>query len=189
MELSDDDGDRGEIAFDDVIPKPGPEIFIKRLKGSEKLHCTIYADAIRGVWYHWMNGRSQPHYVDEKKCPGCIRCMGKKWKGYLHCYASEMKQEIFLELTPAAGIALTSQLGRKIGLRGFVIFVQRTKGDNGRLQIRIEGTQVDPAKLPSEKNPQPSITKLWEIAESRAEQWMPPGINGKAAENVENPVE
>lgn len=174
------DIDEADVAFDDVIPKPGPDIYIKRLKGKEELTCTIIGDRVKGVWYHWVNGRSAPHMKDERTCDGCNRKKQKKWKGYLHCFAAQMKQEIFLELTPTAAASLCQQLARPHGFRGCQIRVVRTKGDNGRLLIFAIGGNVDGARLPQEKNPMPSILKLWEIAEEKQEQWMhdrPPNVD------------
>ncbi len=174
------DIDEAEVAFDDVIPKPGPEIYIKRLKGKEELTCIILAERVKGVWYHWVGGRSVPHMRNEKDCRGCSLSKGKKWKGYLHCYAVQMKQEIFLELTPTAAASLCQQLAKPHGFRGLTIRAVRTKGDNGRLLIFAQGMQQDGARLPPEKNPMPSILKLWEIAEDKSEQWMdnrPPNVD------------
>lgn len=173
-----------EIEFDDAIPKPGPDVYIKRLKGKEELHCMILADRVKGVWYHWLNGRSAPHYRDPSVCDGCVKKKQKKWKGYLHCFCVEMKQEIFLELTPTAAASLCHQLACAHGFRGFQIRVVRTKGDNGRLLIFQTGVRQDAARLPEEKNPMASIVKLWEIAEEKAYPWVGDGKDKGTADSA-----
>lgn len=155
-----------------VPPKEGPEIYILRLKGSEGFTFTVYSDAIFGIWVHWSGDRSAPHYTDAKRCPGCGRDEPKRWKGFLHCYCIEKKQEVFLELTPASANSLTDQLAVGELLRGQGLFVKRTKGDNGRLLIRVLNAHPDPKSLPQALDPQVSIMSLWGIRQKAPEGGM-----------------
>jgi hypothetical protein len=146
-----------------VPPRPGPEIYILRLKGAERFTFTVYSHAIFGVWVHWSGGKSSPHYTDADRCPGCARQEPKRWKGFVHCYCHEKKQEVFLELTPASAHSLLDQLAVGETLRGQGIFVNRTKGDNGRLLIRVMNPCREPEKLPEAKDPQESLMRIWGI--------------------------
>jgi len=163
---------RNGIAFDDDIPNVGPEIFILRLKGERKLTMTIWGTTIRGIWIHWTGSRSAPHFRNEEECPWCEKRMQKRWKGFLHCYCSEMRQEVFLELTPASARSLRDQLAHVANLRGSVIQVKRTTADNGRLYISTLTPRGVPEALPPEKDPRPSILRLWGVDDAEADAWL-----------------
>lgn len=162
------------IAFDDHIPEDGPELFMLRMKGNKCLTFTIWGTKVRGCWYHWHKDHSEPHFQDDEKCPGCIARQGKKWKGYLHCYCSEMRQEVFLELTRACAKSLMDQLGGAPSIRGAVIQVKRTASDNGRLFVSIMKPCSNPELLPPEKDPRKSILRLWGLDEEEIERWLNP---------------
>lgn len=171
------------VAFDDDIPDDGPELYMLRMKGSKCLTFTVWGSKVRGVWYHWNKGHSEPHYQDEKQCPGCVARQGKKWKGFLHVYCSEMRQEVFLELTRACAKSLVEQLGRAPSIRGAVIQVKRTGADNGRLYVTILNPCKSPELLPPEKDPRPSILKLWGLTEEEIERWLSPSVDPEARED------
>lgn len=169
------DTEKTGIAFDDEIPKEGPEIFILRLKGGRVYTFSVWGRMIRGIWVHWRGDVSEPHYNDATECPGCIKLRPKRWKGYLHCYCYEMRQEVFLELTPSSAGSLKQQLSERAEMRGARIQVKRTGADNGRLYISVL-TPMNPAEpLPAEKDPRPSILKLWGISEDDAQAWLNDG--------------
>jgi hypothetical protein len=151
------------LAIDPVPPREGPEIYILRLQGAERFTFTVYSSAIFGIWVHWSGDRSSPHYTDTKRCQGCQEEQPMRWKGFLHAYCIEKRQDVFLELTPGSARALQEQLGAGESLRGQGLFVQRTKGNNGRLLIRVLNAHPDSAKLPPEIDPQASLMTLWGI--------------------------
>lgn len=150
------------LAIDHNPPKEGPEIFILRLRGSERFSFTCLSE-LWGVWVHWSGQKSAPHYSDTKRCPGCRTQDPMRWKGFVHAFCVEKRQEVFLELTPASAHALNAQLATGELLRGQGIVVQRTKGDNGRLLVRVHSKCPDPDKLPPAKDPQESLMRLWGI--------------------------
>lgn len=154
------------IAFDDTIPKRGPELFIKRLAAGEVKHYTAWGTRIRGIWIHWngSTGKSEPHY--EENCKACSLGMSKRWKGFLHCYCTEDKAEQFLEFTPGSAEALLAQLADPSDLRGAIFKARRTQARNGRLQISMLAPIQDPRFLPKEKDPRRSILKLWGVPDS-----------------------
>jgi hypothetical protein len=160
------------VAFDDDIPTVGPEIFILRMKGQRSLNFTIWAARPRGIWVHWAGKGSEPHFRDEEQCPGCAKRQEKRWKGFLHCYCAEMRQEVFLELTPASARSLADQLAGQTSMRGGRIQVKRTSSDNGRLYISTLTPIGDLNLLPKEKDPRPSILRLWGVSEEQAEAWL-----------------
>jgi hypothetical protein len=160
------------VAFDDEIPSVGPEIFILRMKGQKALTFTIWGSCIRGIWVHWAGDKSIPHFRDVEQCYGCTKQHPKRWKGYVHCYCSEMRQEVFLELTPASARSLRDQLSHRGSLRGAVIQVKRTTADNGRLYISTLTPQSNTDAFPPEKDPRPSILKLWGVDDADADRWL-----------------
>jgi hypothetical protein len=159
------------VAFDDNIPNVGPEIFILRMKGARSLTFTIWGTQIRGIWIHWVGKGSEPHFRDAEQCEGCKKNKEKRWKGFLHCYCSEMRQEVFLELTPASARSLRDQLAERATLRGSVIQVKRTTADNGRLYISTLTPRIAEG-LPPEKDPRPSIMRLWGVDDATADAWL-----------------
>lgn len=150
-----------EVAFADEIPDEGPELFMLRIKGNQKFTMNVYGTKIRGIWYHWLNGSSEPHYEPSHACPGCKIAQNKKWKGYLHCFCVEMRQEVFLELTQAAAKSLKHQLGNISNMRGQIFQIKRTSSDNGRLFIVVCGPHSQPENLPKEKDPRASLLALY----------------------------
>jgi len=146
-------------------PREGPEIYILRLKANQHYSFTIFSDHVWGINVHWNGKKSEPHFTDEGRCPGCQAKRTKRWKGYLHCFSAKMGQEVFLELTPASAQSLLSQLGDRGSLRGNRIQVKRTKGDNGRLLISVLTACPEPNALPKEKDPQESLLKLWGLGD------------------------
>jgi len=159
------DDTRLSLAIEPVPPRSGPAMFILRLKGSEALTFHCFSRAPFGIWVHYdqIANRSEPHYTDAGECAGCLHQKPKRWKGFLHCWCVEKKQQVFLELTPASANALIGQQAVGETLRGKGIFVQRTKGKNGRLHVRILPGTIDPATMPEEVDPLPSIMALWGI--------------------------
>lgn len=160
------------VAFDDEIPNNGPEVWILRVKGSKSLTFTIWGNKLRGIWIHWAGDGSIPHFRDEENCPGCLKNQERRWKGFLHCYCSEMRQEVFLELTKNSARSLRDQLGHRASMRGAVIQVKRTTSDNGRLYISCLTPMSDTSNLPPEKDPRPSILALWGVSEEDAKKWL-----------------
>jgi len=162
------------VAFDDDIPEDGPELFMLRIKGSQKFTMNVYGQKIRGIFYHWNNGGSEPHYEPSINCPGCKVAQNKKWKGYLHCYCVEMRQEVFLELTAAAAKSLKHQLGNLPNMRGSIFQIKRTTSDNGRLFISILAPHSQPHVLPPEKDPRPSLLALYGFTKDEIADIMTP---------------
>lgn len=163
------------IAFTDELPEDGPELYILRMKGNKCLTFTSYARKFRAVWYHWMNGHSVPHLSDDKKCPGCRAMQPKKYKAFLHCYCSEMRQEVFLELTPGAVKALAALLVQRADWRGAVFQLKRIGSDNGKLVPLVMASAPNADQLPPEKSPEDSLLKLWGLTQEQIDEWMDGG--------------
>jgi hypothetical protein len=169
-------------AFDDRIPKRGPDLFIKRMTGGEAKTFTIWGTRIRGMWVHWnpASGKSEPHF--EGDCPACKLGHAKRWKGFLHCYCTEDRQECFLELTPTSADAVMAQMADPSALRGSVVRVSRSAAGNGRLKVQMLTPVGDHIQLPREKDPRRSILKLWGVAEEVADTWLGVEEGGEASE-------
>lgn len=153
------------LCIDPHPPKSGPEIYILRLKANEKFSFQVFSPDIFGIWVHWSGAKSTPHFTDTGRCPGCRNEDPMRWKGFVHAHCIEKKQDVFLELTPASANSLRDQLGVGETLRGKCIFVNRTKGDNGRLLIRVMQGHLPSDALPPALDPQKSIMALWGIRE------------------------
>ena len=166
---------RPQVAFDDEIPEDGPELFMLRIKGNQKYTMNVYGQKIRGIFYHWIGRSSQPHYEPSHECPGCKIAQNKKWKGYLHCYCVEMRQEVFLELTVAAAKSLKTQLGNIPNLRGSIFQIKRTTSDNGRLFISILAPHSQPHLLAAERDPRSSLLALYGFSKDEIIEMMHPG--------------
>ncbi len=167
------EGHPGDVDFDDEPPMPGPECFILRLKANQLYTFLIFGQKIKGVWYHWNNGRSEPHFRNEAACPGCLARRKKAWKGFLHCFVQELKQDVFLELTNGAAMALKHQMANPNEMRGHRINVKRGNGNNAKLTIQLLQQHPDPGCLPPEKDPLKSVMKLWGVDLTDLRKWMP----------------
>lgn len=146
-------------------PRVGPEIYILRLKANQLYTFTIFSPSMWGIFVHWNGKKSEPHFTQEDRCPGCISRRPKRWKGFLHCFCHELGQEVFLELTPASAHSLIGQLGSAGTMRGNRIQAKRGKGDNGRLIITVLTAVTSPDALGPAKDPQESIMALWGFPE------------------------
>jgi len=163
------------VAFDDEIPDDGPELFMLRIKGQQKFTMNVFGSKIRGIFYHWNGRGSEPHFEPSTQCPGCKAAQNKKWKGYLHVYCVEMRQEVFLELTQAAAKSLKHQLGNIADMRGSIFQIKRTTSDNGRLFISILAPHSQPHLLPPEKDPRTSLLALYGFSKEEITAIMDPG--------------
>lgn len=174
-------------AFDDRIPKRGPDLFIKRMAAGEAKTFTIWGTRIRGMWVHWNPGtsKSEPHFDDQ--CAACKLGHAKRWKGFLHSYCSEDRQECFLEVTPTSADAIMAQIDDPSLLRGCVIRVVRSAAGNGRLKVQMLTPVGDSIRLPKEKDPRRSILKLWGIADDVADGWLGVEEGENAPEEEERP--
>lgn len=145
------------------IPKPGPEIYILRLKGNNLYTMTILQSFPYGITVHWNGKKTEPHFKEEHLCPGCLKKQSRRYKYFVHCICHEMGQEVFLELTPHSAKSLELQLGKGTNYRGNRIQVKRTNASNGRLHVSVLTRCETPEVLPQEKDPLPSILALWGI--------------------------
>jgi len=160
------------VAWTDELKEDGPELYVLRLKGNKCLTFTCYSKKFQGVKYHWISGGSSPHLEDARKCIGCKACQPIKYKYYVHAYCSEMRQEVFLELTPGATKALKDLLIHRPDWRGAVFQLKRVGADNGKLVPHILAPMTTPEALPPEKHPQESLLKLWGLTQEQIDEWL-----------------
>lgn len=161
------------VAFHDAVPKSGPEVFILRMKAEKALTFTAWGDKIKGIEIHWAGDRSVPHFEPVEECEACLKCLPKKWKGYLHCYCSEMKQEVFVEMTPKVASSFLDQVPNPNHLRGCVFQLKRGKSANSRMDIRILNPVDAAVGLPPAKDPRKSILKLYGFSQRDIDRWLP----------------
>lgn len=152
----------------DRPPRVGPELWIRRLKASETLQCTIISASLWGCMTHW-NGRStEPCYESKKECPGHKRGLPTRWKGYLHVWDEGKAEECFLELTPVAADNLLAQVMQGEPLRGQRLKVERLKGNKARLRVTLLAhyTALRVGRdLPPPKDPHNTLCKLWGLSD------------------------
>lgn len=156
--------------------------FVWRLKGGESGTLTCYSKSPWGIVVHWDNAarRTAPHFTDAETCDGCVKELPRKELYYLFAHHCEKNRFVFLELTENAARLLVKQLGAGESLRGAGLFVQRTKADNGRLQIRLMNPHPDPSRLPADEDPQATLLALWKVkrGDPRSGRQFPTGRGG-----------
>jgi hypothetical protein len=144
-------------------PPNGPELLIIRLRAGKKLTCVILSHALWGVWTHWNGSRSEPCFSEKSHCNGCKRGLPKRWKGYLHVWDFERRRQVFVELTPTAAESINNQVGLGSVLRGYRVSLERMKGDQSRLIVHVHPMHPDVESLPSAKDPDATLRKLWGV--------------------------
>lgn len=144
-------------------PAPGPRYPITRVTvGDSARMFTILAETLFGLWTHWTGRTSMPCLNHGMDCSGCRSAQPKRWKGYLHSFDHEKKDECFLELTPAACQELIQQAGREKDLRGLRLHLRRTKGGkHGRLNVQVLPAIGDNSRLPPARSPILTLSSLW----------------------------
>lgn len=145
---------------DDRPPRPGPNVEIKRLKANHQIHVLVLG-MIQGYWVHWNGLRSEPCFQDHQTCPGHLRQLPRRWKGYLHCFDLVERVELFLELTPLAVKQVKAVCGQESGWRGVRMSVKRHNGDRTRLTVEVSKLSDNVDRLPAAKDVWPVLAQLW----------------------------
>jgi len=110
-----------------------------------------------------MGDRSQPHFRESEKCPGCKIGAPKRWKGYLFCVIHEKRVNAFLEVTPQAALQLGEQLETGEQLRGSMCQFKRSTKKNGRLTITLLPNRIDGNKMPPDQDVEATLRCLWGV--------------------------
>jgi len=157
---------------DDTPPAAGPTLKIFRIKGGKSGTFALFGSRIHGFWTHWAGSCSEPCTDPVQECVGHQREWPLRWKGYLHCFWQERSEEGFVELTPAARDDILMQLGGEGELRGARVTIARGAGDKTRLKIGILARWKAWAgsEVPPEKDPEPTLLKLWEFGNKKRGQ-------------------
>lgn len=155
--------DPSTISFKKAPKPPGPELWVQRLGANQSFEVIAIGNEVRGVETHWMRGVTEPHYDDRAQCPGCLAQARLDWKGYLHVYNVQKREQVFMELTPGAYHHLRTQVSDIEQLRGLSFQVERKGARNQPIKFTLLHTRPLKTNLPPEKDPMPSILKLWGI--------------------------
>lgn len=148
----------------DLPPRPGPQLPIIRIRNSQIQSFTVLGAGLKGFWTHWNGKASEPCYEPVEECDACKKGLPRRWKGYLHCYHQDARQEGFLELTPTAAETLLGYLPKGDSLRCIRISLCRSSNsDKGRLRITVNPSMQTSEQLPPEKDPLETLSKLWKI--------------------------
>jgi hypothetical protein len=156
-----------EIRRDDVPPRPGPELWIRRLKKSQKVVATVLGEHHFGFWLHWNGRTTEPCFTDKKKCPGHLRQLAMKWMAYLHIYDHHKREQCFLELTAPVVEMIWSQMGQIKTLRGQRVEFVRGEGDKSRMKCTVLISHPDELGLPPARDPIETLSKLWNLPEGK----------------------
>lgn len=143
--------------------RTGPSIWIRRLKASEKINCTVYSTSLQGLWTHWLGNHSLPCFTPKTECPGCKTGAPLRQKFFLHIGNMDQHEEEFLELPPGAADDFLGYYPEGSNCRGQRLTVTRGKGKKARLAIEIHASHEAIAKspLPQPKDPFFSLCELW----------------------------
>lgn len=135
---------------------------IHRVTTAETQQFVFFSKSVFGQMIHWYGGRSHECTIDHKRCNGCERSWPQKWLGYIHCRALFSEEDVFLELTKTAVLALLRQAPLDQPLRGLQARISKTKGGaKGRYKIDLLPRRMDEAQLPQELDPREVLKFLW----------------------------
>jgi len=158
-------------------PKPGPSLPIVRVTDAARHIFTVFSPAVWGVWTHWDGRRSVPCMLPVETCPFHRRQLPLRWKGYVHVFDHNERQQSYLELTPAGVQMLQTQLAPGESLRGILLNVERSKGGpKGRLIIEVKPNHAPSSQLTEEKHPREALTSLWGLKQDHTDE----GLNVSA---------
>lgn len=146
-------------------PRPGPDMSIVRLRAGQKVTVVVLSKQIWGCYTHWAGRYSTPCYADKSRCPGHKQGLPLRWKGYLHVWDYNIRDDYFLELTPTACHNLLDQVGRGMDLRCQRLMIERGKGDKARLYVSVQTPhdKISDKPLPEAKDPFKTLCRLWGI--------------------------
>lgn len=149
---------------DATPPAPGPRDEIIRLKNANVRRFVILSAEVTGIWSHWDGERSVGCTgTDKDDCEGHRKEWPLRWKGYLHVIDSYTSKPGFLEVTPGCAKALLTFFGTSRSMRGYNLKVWRSSDKKGsRLLCEVGQPVAALEALPSERDPYPSVARLWE---------------------------
>ena len=150
-----------ELRTQHTPPRHGPELYIRRLKANQVIMLWVLSSKLWGTWTHWDGKKSMPCLADPRECHGCKAGWPERWKGFLHTWNTERRQEEFLELTPLAADHLLSQTSDLQTLRGLCFKFCRGKGDKARLRVEFVRKMEVNQTFPQEKTPLETLQSLW----------------------------
>jgi len=162
-------------SFNDDVPKPGPEVYVLRMPADRTITFVAWGDKLRGFDVHWLGNRTAMHFEPAEECEHCLKNLPSKWKGYLHVYAVELKQEFFLEFTKITASAFQHQVANPDHLRGCTFRLKRGKSKNSRMSIIILAPVTVETALPPEKDPRPCILRLYGYSDNQIAEWLATG--------------
>jgi hypothetical protein len=146
----------------EIPPRQGPKIEVHRIKGSERLLVCILSPKIWSFLIHWddLHRRSSPCHEDVTQCEGHKNGLPVKYRGYVWV-SSQTRGLCFVELTQEAANTLQEITAGRDSLRGFHCYICRTPAKNGRMRIEESAGYSDPATIPPDKDPLPTLEFLW----------------------------
>jgi hypothetical protein len=158
----------------DQIPRPpirratevprakGPGGHITRLRGGQSLDGTICSPKLHGFFVHFnkLIRRSEACFEDPATCPGCQSKLPQKTLWYLYLWCGPNKME-FVELTDGAARQLERALAGRKMWRGTRVRIERTRSDQGRLNVTVHEYSDNPDNVPADHDPSELLRFLW----------------------------
>jgi hypothetical protein len=144
-------------------PPPGPELWIRRLKGREVLRCTVLSTELWGCHFHWTGSHSSAHFTPAEECPGCRAQHALKWRGFLHIYNEDKQCPEFLEMSPTVVKSFEVATGKDYGWRGIRVRFERGGGDRARVSCTMISSVVATENLLPAKEPTKELAILWGV--------------------------
>jgi len=159
----------------DSLGKTGPEIWVRRLKANEEINFYSASPKFWLLWVHWAGDHSEPCFKDHKKCPGHRNGLPRRKRAFLYGWNAKSKQMEFLELPPQAAADTEALFMGPETLRGKLLRFKRGAGPKSRITPHLVSLMSEDqlTKLPADKDPGPTIVKLWGIED------MPDGAAAK----------
>ena len=154
-----------------VMPAPGPEIEVLRLKANQTRHFISLGNRVVPYRTHWDQAHKQtiPCFTPHEECEGHRKKLPQRAKGYLHVLFCktvdnriESRTEGFLELTPVSASDLAAAVQDAYNLRGVAFSVTRLNGPKAHLRVAVfHDLPVKLAELPEPKSPYDSVMRMW----------------------------
>lgn len=118
-----------------------------------------------GVWTHWVDGRTRPHFKKKGACDGCRKKAPFRWKGYLAVWYSPLSCVALFEFSQESQKPWHHLLfGKREDVRGWrLLMSRRGKAHNAPLVMHL-----DPLNRPERTLPLPiviphALARVWQL--------------------------
>jgi len=149
---------------------PGLQVEVIRITGTEFRTFYLLSNQPWCAYFHWV-GHSV-RCLQTEECDRCRRNTPKKWRAYIHALEHDgtITREVILEVTQLC-IASLLALNGESKLRGTIVKLKKSKGGaKGRYLVDVLPRRVSSETLPTERDPEPILQRLWAYNEKRPDK-------------------